>query len=306
MDRPIRIQDAPSSLSGDAPPPANGAAADAVATAAERASGDCEAAARVMSRRALIKVAGLLGASGLMSAGGLLQLTSRAMVTAAEDLDAASPADLAKRQWVFVFDLRRCDGCGDCTRGCQRMHFLPEGQEWIKVHAIQGAGGQTTFLPVLCQMCERPPCVQVCPVVATYRVSDGVVVMDQERCIGCRMCMAACPYGVRVFNWQQPPEVPAGAAITSPLFTVPQRQGTVGKCDSCAHRLRDGDFPACVTSCRMEVIYVGDLVADVATNGHDTVVLSEFLRDNDAFRLKEELGTQPRVYYIAGHGQALD
>jgi molybdopterin-containing oxidoreductase family iron-sulfur binding subunit len=80
----------------------------------------------------------------------------------------------------------------------------------------------------------------------------------------------------------------------------------VGKCDSCAHRLREGDFPACVTACDMEAIYVGDLVADVATNGHETVVLSEFLRSNDAFRLKEELGTKPRVYYIAGHGQALE
>lgn len=259
-----------------------------------------------MSRRAFVRAAALLGASGVLAAGGLLAVDSIAKVMAAEDLASASPADLAKRRWAFVFDLRRCDGCGDCTRGCQKMHFLPDDQEWIKVYTVTGAGGQTVSLPVLCQMCERPPCVQVCPVVATFKEADGPILIDQEVCIGCRMCMAACPYGVRVFNWHAGPAVPAGVQSASPLFTAPQRQGTVGKCDSCAHRLRDGDLPACVTSCSMEVIYVGDLVADVATNGRETVVLSEFLRANDAFRLKEELGTQPRVYYIAGHGQALD
>lgn len=242
----------------------------------------------------------------MLAAGGLIGVTSLVRIAAADDLASASPEELAQRQWAFVIDLRRCDGCGDCTKGCQKMHHLPEGQEWIKVYNLTGAGGQPIALPVLCQMCERPPCVQVCPVVATYKVPDGVIVVDQNICIGCRMCMAACPYGVRVFNWQVPPQVPAGEESTSPLFNSPQRQGTVGKCDSCAHRLREGGFPACVTSCSMEAIYVGDLVADVATNGVDTVVLSDFLRTNDAFRLKEELGTQPRVYYIAGHGQDLD
>ncbi len=242
----------------------------------------------------------------MLAAGGLVGLSSLTRVAAADDLDSATAEELAKRQWAFVIDLRRCDGCGKCTKGCQQMHFLPEGQEWIKVYTVTGAGGQTISLPVLCQMCEEPPCTKVCPVVATYQEPDGVVVIDQEICIGCRMCMAACPYGVRVFNWQQPPQVPEGARSASPLFTAPQRQGTVGKCDSCAHRLREGDFPACVTSCPMEVIYVGDFVTDIATNGRETVVLSEFLRTNDAFRLKEELGTKPRVYYIAGHGQDLD
>lgn len=260
-----------------------------------------------ISRRAFVKAAALLGAGAFMAAGGLVGLSSLETVSAAQDFDNLTPADIAARQWAFVFDLRRCDGCGDCTTGCQRMHHLPADQEWIKVYEVTGAGGQNFSLPVLCQMCERPPCVQVCPVVATYKEPDGVIVIDQEVCIGCRMCMAACPYGVRLFNWHKPAELPAGVATSaSPLFTTPQRQGTVGKCDSCAHRMREGDFPACVTSCSMEAIYVGDLVADVATNGRETVVLSEFLRANDAFRLKEELGTKPRVYYIAGHGQALD
>jgi molybdopterin-containing oxidoreductase family iron-sulfur binding subunit len=266
-----------------------------------------ERSQRELSRRAFVRAGALLGVGGFAAAGGLISLNSLARVSAAADLDTATATELALRQWAFVFDLRRCDGCGKCTTGCQKMHHLPEDQEWIKVYTVTGAGGQISSLPVLCQMCERPPCVQVCPVAATFKEPDGVILIDQEVCIGCRMCMAACPYGVRTFNWDKPPALPPGVAENaSPLFTAPQRQGTVGKCDSCAHRLRDGDFPACVTSCSMEAIYVGDLVADVATNGRETVVLSEFLRANDAFRLKEELGTQPRVYYIAGHGQALD
>jgi dimethyl sulfoxide reductase iron-sulfur subunit len=262
---------------------------------------------RELSRRAFVKAAGLMGAGGLLSAGGLLGIRSTfERVAAAEDLETASAEEIAKHQWAFVIDLRRCDGCGECTKGCQRMHHLPADQEWIKVYTVKGAGGQVISLPVLCQMCEQAPCTQVCPVAATYHEPDGVVLIDQEVCIGCRMCMAACPYGVRVFNWQKPAELPAGVQSDSPLFTAPQRQGTVSKCDSCAHRLREGDFPACVTSCSMEAIYVGDLVADVASNGRQTVVLSDFLRDNDAFRLKEELGTGPRVYYIAGHGQHVE
>lgn len=261
---------------------------------------------RELSRRSFVKAAAAFGAAGFFTAGGLLTLDSLEKVSAADDLASLTDAELAKRQWAFVFDLRRCDGCGACTRGCQKMHFLSPDQEFIRVYDVTGAGGQHMSLPVLCQMCENAPCVQVCPVGATFKTPDGAVLVDQNVCIGCRMCMAACPYGVRTFNWDKPPDVPDSVRSDSPLYTVPQHQGTVGKCDSCAHELRDGKFPACVTSCAMDVIYVGDLVADVATNGRETVVLSKFLRDNDAFRLKEELGTKPRVYYIAGHGQALD
>jgi molybdopterin-containing oxidoreductase family iron-sulfur binding subunit len=247
-----------------------------------------------------VKAAGLLGIAGLSG-----QHWTLARVPATDDLAAATQADLGEHQWAFVIDLRRCDGCGKCTTGCQEMHYLPEDQAWIKVYEITDASGGTYSMPVLCQMCERAPCVQVCPVGATYHEADGVVLIDQSVCIGCRMCMAACPYGVRVFNWRSPEAAPAGAVSGSPLFTVPQRQGTVGKCDNCAHALREGKFPACVTSCTMEAIYVGDFVVDVATNGRDTVVLSSFLRDNDAYRYKDELGTETRVYYIGGHGQDL-
>jgi dimethyl sulfoxide reductase iron-sulfur subunit len=252
---------------------------------------------RRLSRRRLL---GAAAAAGLAAA--LAPHTER--VLAAVDLDAA-PAT-AERRWVFVFDLRRCDGCRECTKACQQMHHLPESQEWLKVHELTDSSGGPYFLPVLCQMCQNAPCVRVCPVAATYHTPEGVIVVDQDACIGCRMCMAACPFGARTFNWDEPPDVPEMFTTRTPEFRVPQVRGTVGKCANCIHALREGRFPACVEGCSMKAIYVGDLVEDAATNGRETVVLSRFLRDNSAFRLKEELATDTRVYYIAGHGQDLE
>lgn len=255
-----------------------------------------------VSRRRFISLVGAVGASiaaGTLSSGLLERVR-------ADALPIADPAATETRQWVMLFDLRRCDGCRECIKACQKMHQLTTQQEWIKVYELRGVSGQPYFLPVTCQMCQAAPCTQVCPVGATYHTPDGVVVVDQDVCIGCRMCMAACPYGARVFNWDAPPAVPAMLRSSTPEFRVPQKQGTVGKCANCVHRLRNAQLPACVEACAMEAIWVGDLTEDVATNGHDTVVLSEFLRENDVYRLKEELGTEPRVFYITGHGQDLE
>jgi molybdopterin-containing oxidoreductase family iron-sulfur binding subunit len=116
--------------------------------------------------------------------------------------------------------------------------------------------------------------------------------------------MAACPYGARSFNWEKPAN-PAGATFAnySPEYPMPHRQGTVEKCMLCAHRVDDGKLPACAEHCHMFAIYLGDLSEDVATNGKEVVKLSNFLAENNAFRLKEDLGTRPRVWYIPGHGQ---
>jgi len=214
------------------------------------------------------------------------------------------------RQWAMVIDLRKCEGCittdkaPQCIEGCNAEHFVPKGQEWIRVFEVEGAAGHTSFMPRPCMQCENPPCVNVCPVGATYRTEEGIILINHERCIGCRMCMAACPYGVRSFNWDQPENPPeATFAKYSPEYPVPHRRGTVEKCMLCAHRLEDGKLPACAEACPMYAIYLGDLSEDIATNGKEVVKLGDFLAANSAFRLKEELGTRPRVWYIPGHGQ---
>jgi molybdopterin-containing oxidoreductase family iron-sulfur binding subunit len=148
--------------------------------------------------------------------------------------------------------------------------------------------------------------VRVCPVAATYKNAEGVVLVNQDMCIGCRTCMAACPYVDRYFNWTEPPPANSLFEHAMPEFPVPQKKGTVGKCILCVHNTQMGKMPACVDACTMEALYIGDLVTDVATNGRETVKLSKFLRDNDALRYREELGTHPRVWYILGHGQHLD
>ena len=255
---------------------------------------------RQLNRRQFLKLA---GAAALTTAVG--GAVARFGVLHGDALAAATDGDLAKQQWVMVFDLRRCDGCKRCTKACRKMHYLPKEQEWIKVYKIEGALGEKYYLPRPCMQCENPPCVKVCPVRATYRVADGVTLVDQNVCIGCRMCMAACPYEARYFNWDDPPAVPSTVPQPRPEWPVPQQKGTVGKCVLCVHDIRYGKLPACVEACTMEAIYLGDLNSDLATNGRETVQLSRQLRDNDAFRLKEELNTKPRVYYIAGHGQHL-
>lgn len=207
------------------------------------------------------------------------------------------------RQWVMVIDLAKCDGCGACTRGCKEVHFVPDGQEWIKVYEVRDEFGHRYFLPRPCMQCENAPCLKVCPVGATYRRNDGVVLIDHERCIGCRYCMAACPYDARFFNWSEPTHTPEELAHTySPAAPWPHRKGVVEKCMFCAHNSEHGELPACVTACTKEMgngaIYFGDLREDAVSNGIETLPLAKTLRERGGFRLKEELGTGPRVWYL--------
>lgn len=293
-DRP----DLPLGAPGEAPQRAPGAAPLTVA----------QALAQQVTRRRLIAGMGVAAAAAGAAGLGLPVVTAAANGQRAGGARGHGPgaeADLAQHQWVMVFDLRRCDGCGECTEGCNEMHYLHADQPWIPVYTRKSSAGQQFYLPVLCQACEDPPCTKVCPVTATYRTADGITVVDQSICIGCRMCLAACPYGVRTFNWDPPLPTPTSLTGPSPEFPVPQQLGTAGKCVMCVHNLRVGKFPACVESCGMDAIYVGDLVSDVMTNGTETYRMSSYLRENDAFRLREELNTRPRVYYVAGHGQDL-
>lgn len=208
-----------------------------------------------------------------------------------------------RRQWVMLIDLSKCNGCGKCTEGCAATHFVPEGQQWIKVYEVQDEFGHRYFLPRPCMQCENAPCLKVCPVGATYRKQDGVVLVDHNRCIGCRYCMAACPYDARSFNWSEPAHTPEELAHTySPEAPWPHRMGVVEKCMFCAHYSQEGQLPACVQACTKEMgdgaIYFGDLREDAVSNGVETIPLGNTLREKGGFRLKEELGTEPRVWYL--------
>ena len=216
------------------------------------------------------------------------------------------PNDVVRRgipgkKWVMAIDLAKCDGCGTCTKACSVMHFIPPDRQWIKVLRMQEAESTTPyFFPQPCFQCDNPPCTKVCPVDATFKRQDGIVLIDNERCIGCRFCMAACPYGARSFNWGTPQETDAIKQYPySPEWGFPRRIGTVEKCDFCPHMAAQGKLPACVTSCPMGVIYYGDQNEDTVTNSKgETERLSKLLRDRAGYRFLEELGTKPRVYYL--------
>ena len=263
---------------------------------------EAPAASRYLSRRALLGSAAVVASSAAV-APLFLHLDKLVPSTSAAAVTANSPI---RHRWVMVFDLRLCDGCGKCTAACQKTHYLEPDQTWMKVYAMSGAAGGQFFMPRLCMQCADPPCLRVCPVQATFKNRDGVVLINQDTCIGCRLCMSACPYEARYFNWSEPTNKPLLPTTPTPEFPSPQRRGTVGKCTFCVHHTERGELPACVTGCPMEVIWIGDLQADVATNGVKTVRLSTFLAENDAVRYKDELNTGPHVYYVLGHGQDLD
>jgi dimethyl sulfoxide reductase iron-sulfur subunit len=259
----------------------------------------------VTRRRLLARLAKLGVATAAVSAGTFELINYRDEAAAAGSA-AQAGVKQAKHAWCMVIDLRYCDGCKACTMSCARRHQLPDEQTWIKVEEMTDAGGGKFFFPRPCMMCEEPPCVYVCPVNATFRTDEGLILVDQNVCIGCRACMAACPYQARYFNWRNPPPAIRMPLPPTPEMPVPQRKGTVSKCVFCADRLPHGELPACVQNCPMGVLYIGDLVTDVAVNGVGKAVkLSTFLKKNDAVRFREELGTNPRVYYILGHGQSL-
>jgi len=211
---------------------------------------------------------------------------------------------IPNRKFVMVFDLSKCDGCKTCTAACQEMHFTESDREWIKVFKMKDATTTAPYyFPKPCFHCDNPPCTKVCPVNATYKRQDGIVLIDNERCIGCRCCMAACPYSTRFFNWSHPDprQVAATANIPySPEQSLPRRMGTVEKCDFCPDMLREGNMPACASTCPMNAIYFGDQNEDAVTNASGvTVRLSQLLEDNAGYRHLEELGTEPRVYYLS-------
>ncbi len=204
------------------------------------------------------------------------------------------------RKFVMVIDLARCKNARKCVHACQKMHHLPEDKEWLQVRYMQESEDSAPYwFPKTCFHCDNPPCVKVCPVNATFKRQDGLVLIDTERCIGCKFCMAACPYSTRVFNWSEPEAIEGmTCADYSPETSVPPKVGTVEKCDFCPDMARIGQLPDCVTACPNGVFYFGDQNEDVVTNGDETLRFSEMIRDRAGYRFAEELGTEPRVWYL--------
>ncbi|HLC04138.1 MAG TPA: 4Fe-4S dicluster domain-containing protein [Anaerolineales bacterium] len=251
-------------------------------------------AERPLSRRGFLLTAGAGAGAGAAASGASLRKLA---------MEGPHPGDpgAGPQRWVMVIDLARCDGCGECTRACSAMHLVPTGQEWIKVYSMaHDPLTRPYFFPRPCMQCDNPPCVHVCPVGASYKREDGVVLIDQDRCIGCRFCLAACPYSARYFNWSEPAhsDWELGQAY-SVETNIPHRRGVAEKCVFCPALTSQGQLPACASACPQGAIFFGDEHEDAVTNAFgETFRLGELLTAGAAHRHLEELGTEPRVWYL--------
>ena len=208
---------------------------------------------------------------------------------------------MSEKRLGMVVDTVACLGCHTCAMACKIENNLPKDIWWNRTLTdggdyMDGPAGEfpnlaVSYYTVSCQHCENPACVKVCPVGATYKDEEtGVVRQDYDKCIGCRMCMAACPYtGVRSFNWEEPQytvDFPVGDS------DVPMHQKhTVEKCVLCTHRLAKGMQPACIEVCPGRARFFGDF------NDPDSEV-SQLISEGNVLQLLPEKGTNPSIYYL--------
>ena len=252
---------------------------------------------------------------------GLLAAATGVLTSARESLLANEPAGPPTHpRWGMVIDLDRCTGCQACAVACRMENNVPaagptnteKGRSIFWMNLLTMGEGtypelRRQYLPVPCNHCEDPPCIKVCPVGATTKSEEGIIQQIPDRCIGCRLCEVSCPYTRRYFNWSEPSWPDAGREYLNPDVS-PRPVGVVEKCLFCHHRIRaarekaraegksltDADvrkLPACAQSCPADAIVFGDLNEPTS----DVRRLSESPR---AFRLLEELGTHPKVFYL--------
>ena len=214
-------------------------------------------------------------------------------------------------RWAMVVDTKKCsqaDGCTACSKACHEIHNVPEidnpeeAVKWIWQSDFEGAGlghaheflsdeVKNRQVPVLCNHCDNPPCVRVCPTQATWKRKDGIVMMDMHRCIGCRYCIVGCPYGARSFNFSDP-----RPHVAETEFDFPTRsKGVVEKCNFCAEKARfskDGTWtPECVAKCPEGALIWGDI-------RDESSEVRKVLAERFTVQRKSELGTRPHVFYV--------
>jgi molybdopterin-containing oxidoreductase family iron-sulfur binding subunit len=216
--------------------------------------------------------------------------------------------------FAYALDISRCIGCRKCVYGCVEENNQSRDPQihWIQVLEMEKEKGIDFlhanlyytheqvpyeghfYVPVQCQQCKNPPCVKACPVGATWTEPDGIVVVDYNWCIGCRACMAGCPYGARHFNWGKV-GLPAEEAnpATHYLGNRPRAKGVVEKCTFCIQRVREGRYPKCVEVCPVGARKFGNLL-------DESDEIRYILENKRVLILKEELNTQPKFYYFYG------
>ena len=197
----------------------------------------------------------------------------------------------------MVIDLKRCMGCHTCALGCKMQNNVPMGMLWNRIltdggEDVDSARGEfpnlhKSWMPLACLHCENAPCIKVCPVGATFRDKDGRVLINYDRCIGCRYCMAACPYNARVFNWQAPVREPGFSYGDAPI----RPKGVVEKCTLCVERTSKGKEPVCVEVCPAKARIFGDL-------DDPNSAVAKAVRERGGQQLLAEKGTKPQVYYL--------
>ncbi len=246
-----------------------------------------------MDRRDFIKIGGVITAGTAVGYGLPLYYKSKVAHGSSGKIEPSS-----QYRWGMVIDVSKCvEGCSACTDACRKENNVAfHNDETIDVHWIRKASikrkvpnARAFSIPLLCNHCDRPPCALVCPVAATYRRKDGIVIVDKHRCIGCRYCLVACPYNMRMFNFKE-------NHVWHNKDFPKRMHGVSESCHFCYHRLdKDKDaLPACVEACK-------NANANAMTFGNlnnPTSEASMLVANNMVKALREDLGTRPKVYYI--------